>query len=122
MYTNEHGGNCCGVTHMVEFAYNPSKQHFTDLETLSADVTSDLIEGWEEGHQNEEGDSVDWGSTEYGHCIEAVLTDQQLEKWAPEMKRQGWKLIFRFHNDNSGNTCNILVKSDKEIPEIPAFW
>ena len=122
MYTNDHGGSCCGITHLIEFAYRPSENHFKALKEETKEITDNLIDRWNEGHCDDEENICDEWEGPYGHCIEAVLTDAQLKEWGCEMKKQGWKLVFRFLNDNSNNICNLLVKSDKEITDIPSFW
>lgn len=122
MYTENHGGHCCGITHLVEFSYHPSENHFKALKEETKEITDNLIESWNDAnHDDEKSNYGEWEGL-YGHCIEAVLTDTQLKEWGREMKKQGWKLVFRFLNNNSHNVCNLLVKSDKEIVDTPPFW
>ena len=119
MNCEEHGGYCCGMSHVWGF------QTVTDkvTEDLMGTITSRVLRVEEEATENydyeEDEEDVPWKV--FGHCIEIVLTDSQMlhSGWAPVLKEKGFKLCDRWFNDNSGNYCNLLTYKTKE-PETPA--
>ena len=117
MNCKNHGGYCCGMSHVWDFKTATDKS-IEELMNTIADRVDPIEENARENYDYEEED-VPW--TIFGHCIEIVLTDSQMlhSGWAPVLKEKGFKLCDRWFNDNSGNYCNLLTYKTKE-PETPA--
>lgn len=118
MNTEEHGGACCGMTHVYGFPHIPSKQALNVMLQIISDRVY-FLEGEKADYYYENNIEIPWKI--FGHCIEVVLTDSQManQGWAPLLKGKGFKLCDRWFNDNSGNYCNLLTYKTKE-PETPA--
>ena len=99
MSVNEHGGYCCGISHVYDF---PPAADETWLNREINDAISDIRGSWEDS----EGEDF---KGNFGHLIEVALTDSQMEVWAPTLKKKGFKLAHRFRNSNSGNVVNVLT-------------
>jgi hypothetical protein len=80
------------MTHVVSFGYAADKGSISSLKRAVAQATTNVN-----------------GNRTHNHCVEAVLTDEQLQSgWTPVLKELGFKRVSRFRNDNSGNICNIF--------------
>jgi len=97
-WTNNHGGRCCGVTHIAGIGSGPywDGKSKTFLSSFSFSRS---------------------------HLYEIVLTDHQMEhlpKTLAKMKQLKFKRVSRFLNSNSGNYCNVFHKhpvARKKSPE-----
>jgi hypothetical protein len=94
LYDNEHGGGCCGMTHLSEF---PEIEDMLDEDYRIPTVKerSDFIRS-----------SISSGG--HKHCYEIVLTDSQLKYWRSAVRMAGFRRVNRFLNSNSGNYCNVF--------------
>lgn len=131
-YVEDHGGGCCGMSHIMSF----HGDRFTD-EHIRSEMMQ-IIERLKEDNEindevwDEEADEYvtrdepfPWDGREFNHAFEAVLTDQQMQKYAPIMKKVGFTLLYRWLNDNSGNYCNLLVWSpmgSTDLGKLPYEW
>lgn len=122
MEYNEHGGCCCGMSHIYSFPHAEDKG-INALGNLIKEGIEEIEESRlrslkEEG--DEDGEEVlDAPWKVFGHLIEVVLTDWQMSSgWSSVLKEKGFKLGPRWFNDNSGNYCNLLTYQTKE-PETP---
>lgn len=123
MEYDQHGGQCCGISHVFNLGSTPNKKRLLDMISAAIEETA-------ENHYeyNEEGDVIVldvYGKRvrKFGHCIEVSLTDTQMEFWAPTLKELKFKLGPRFLNDNSGNHVTILYyQSKKTRTKRPYKW
>lgn len=113
MAAGEHGGQCCGISHVYDFPDRADK-NWLDNEVTNA--FSDLERDREE-YYNDNGEAPPWRT--FGHCVEICLTDWQMGIWASTLKEYGFSLHTRWKNDNSGNYCNLLSYRTK-TPSSPA--
>lgn len=97
----EHGGGCCGMTHISDF---PS---IVDAENKKDRAA--MIDAFDEA-LNDVG-------TNLSHCIEVVLIDDQLrEGWLRIIQKRGFKRVSRFRNSNSNNVCNVFHRYGGYVP------
>lgn len=108
MYTDDHGGACCGLSHLHEF---PAR---ADIDLVKRKIERELVELSRAAAYDYEGadEKIPWKV--FGHAIEVVLTDAQMQVWSQDLKKFGFKLCYRWKNDNSGNHCNLLMWSSKK--------
>lgn len=117
MRWDEHGGGCCGVSHIFDF---PTLSVDKDEVEHLNDIISSLLKSLKDINRDENTDDPLW-SGEFSHLFEIVLTDSQMDIWAKTLKEKGFKYVTRWLNDNSGNYCNLLVYlSDEEA--APYAW
>jgi hypothetical protein len=93
MLTQDHGGGCCGITHLWSFAVDPNTRwnqgHGTYLDRLDAKIAE---------HNELRG----------GHRIlEVVLNDNQYPNWHDRLVDRGFVMVTEFRNSNSGHVCRI---------------
>lgn len=111
---NEHGGECCGASHVYGFDFRADKDRLRHaIESTINSTEQPHI--YENEMCREEGEPL---SNPYrgrfGHLIEVVLTDEQMMEWASTLKEYGFRLGPRWLNDNSGNYCNLLTYQTKK--------
>ena len=113
----EHGGNCCGISHVFDF---PDE---ADMSWLNSQILWATEEIEDENEQAVEyGNRKRWRG-KFGHAIEVCLTDDQMVVWAATLKKKGFKLGLRWLNDNSGNYCNLLSWAPKKAgKKRPYKW
>lgn len=90
---NSHGGHCCGINHMRTFNLYGETNEALDL--LKRKIAEYKPRG---GRQRT-------------FLLEVVVTDQQIRALPRQMavlKQEGFELVSRFINPNSGNVCNVL--------------
>lgn len=98
IYKDEHGGGCCGASHL---------SNFTEVRDFTL---SQLDEKLQYRPNVRQGRDLDPSPLEnYGHLYEIVLTDRQMNSWAKPLKERGFKFCARWLNTNSNNYCNLLV-------------
>jgi len=93
MYASEHGGGCCGITHIVGM---PEDRGFT-LEAIHL-----ALEG-----------AFDDGTIETDHLYEVVITDGQAEEnpeLAYSLTETGFQPVCRWRNANTGNILTKFVR------------
>lgn len=87
MTARAHGGGCCGMRHSVGYSLqNDANRIYETIRAAKA------------GRQP-------------GRLIEVVVTNDQLNgqpNLGPILSKEGFKLVNRFLNDNSGNICNVF--------------
>ena len=113
----EHGGNCCGISHIFNFPHDAdeawlNRQIFKAIEEIESDNQWSV----------DEGTRTRWKG-KFGHAIEVCLTDDQMMVWAETLKKKGFRLGLRWLNDNSGNYCNLLSWAPKRASKKrPYKW
>jgi hypothetical protein len=111
MFIEQHGGSCCGITHVIGFEHAPTRNLKNSLNMILRTWREDMYEG---RYNDDTGEYEDVPDT-FNCVLEATLTDDQMVNgWAPEMKARGFKLVNRFKNSNSGNYVNVLHFSPAE--------
>lgn len=112
MHWEEHGGDCCGMRHIVNFALGFGNNYKWDdryaaqqLSSTIRDIFNDY--GYEEDEYGNETDEPVTTRDTYCLCIEAVLTKEQSIKWEPILFAEGFKRVNKFVNGNTGNTLTI---------------
>lgn len=100
-YREDHGGDCCGISHWIDFGGSVTADELRSLDRLIERAKERKYEGERRS---------DWSEYTCGfsHLNEVVLTDNQMMTWAPELKKRGFRLMHRFFNSNSGNYCTVL--------------
>lgn len=107
MNWDEHGGGCCGMTHVYGFDNRPNEKLLNKLDKILANYTgrySDSADGCDCEFCVKERERM----KTFNALLEAVLVDEQMFTWAPELRKRGFRLVNRFFNSNSGNYCNVL--------------
>lgn len=101
-----HGGRCCGIHHIWNF---PLGTFHTPAER-TAMVQQLVDESSQYQFDTYDGDSEeDTSEDTYQTAVECVLTDGQLNQgWRDTLIDFGFKPVFRFHNNNSGNDCTVF--------------
>lgn len=97
MEIDQHGGECCGASHIFNFG-----RWSSEAERELVRIRDRRLEYWEEDEDRLPS-----------HLFEVVLTDQQLcddnRAWVVALKRCGFRFVTRWYNSNSGNYCNMFV-------------
>lgn len=113
----DHGGNCCGISHVYNFPARADAAWLDcEIELATEGILLDNEDIAEERGQKH------WRG-KFGHAIEICLTDDQMKEWSPTLKAKGFKLGLRWLNDNSGNYCNLLAWAPKKVSKKrPYKW
>jgi hypothetical protein len=85
----EHGGGCCGISHISEFAYE-EEDEVPDYKGEEEDIARMLADG------------------PRTHLFEIVLAGTQIKNRRAMLKRLGFREVTRFRNSNSGNICYVF--------------
>jgi hypothetical protein len=101
---NGHGGSCCGIKHIHEFPTGGLPNQWS-LEQRLGWINKAVVEAVE--HCGSYDDEFDSESAWHVAC-EVVLIDEQLPHWEEALKQVGFKEVFSFLNDNSGNICHVF--------------
>lgn len=114
-YTNGHGGDCCGITHIISFSY-PGVQEERDVLNRIGEVIDGLKDG--NGLIHDDGS---YFRRPFGHMFEVVLATPQVigepgQERVNMLKKHGFRLVNRFLNDNSGNECFVFHYTIKRRP------
>lgn len=124
MFYTEHGGDCCGVSHVVGFPFEgPTAENKKVLDEVMKDAVNDLYQSAMYGFLYE-GENPPIELSDFSHLLEACLTDPQMVVWAAHLKERGWELQRRWHNSNSGNYVNLLTYAAGTVSETtpPYEW
>lgn len=127
MEITEHGGECCGISHVYGFGPEPNDGRIKDLKAYIKH-SADFIERTVEAYNPQTGDYYEKdafpGVETLGHVIEVALTDDQMVAgWAKELKKLGFSKPFRALNDNSGNYVNVsLLRTRRTKDKAPYKW
>lgn len=97
MYTSEHGGDCCGITHLHDFPCTGMSEK-DRIERLRSEI-KDLV--------TPEFPPLS-GKSGFLHAVEAVLITSQLPMWERPLRKVGFRPVFSFKNGNSGNICTVF--------------
>lgn len=118
MYTENHGGDCCGRKHIFELgSYGPTLARVARLQDLLTDDDS--------YHEDDEGYLEYYNNAH--HCVEVTLTSAQATWIAPDTgkiwddvltKELGFKRVFAFKNPNSGNIVYVYLFSLNERENV----
>lgn len=87
MAVRQHGGGCCGMRHSSGYSLN-----------------NDTYRIYEKIREDKR-------CRDRGRLIEVVVTDSQLRSQSslgPILAAEGFRLVSRFTNDNTGNICNVF--------------
>lgn len=102
----DHGGDCCGITHIYNFSDDGCYYSTKSLEAEWKQVVDYL--------ENRYGD-MHCGGT---HVFEIVLTDEQLNMnnkfFKKKLEEKGFQLVNSFVNANTDNKVNIFHYSPEE--------
>ncbi len=96
-YRSSHGGGCCGINHIRGF----SGGGMAGYQPLGIPTREELRELMRPGNT----------AANRGMLLEVVLTNNQCRQYpgVPVMlQEEGFKLVNRFLNPNSGNICNVF--------------
>ena len=118
MWTENHGGDCCGIKHICEFGEQEDYEEWEeDNVTVDYELWKneffDIMKGYEETphfHSRRHDRPANWYKDK-GILVEVVLTDCQIKdqrylvKW---LMKKNFRLVSRFTNKNSGNVCNVF--------------
>lgn len=128
MSYDHHGGECCGVSHVFNFANAGfratagDKRRWLDRQ-IEAAVNYRRQDNLDENQNTGEFTVQMWGRGKFGHLIEVCLTDNQMMEWAPILKEKGFRIAQRFKNDNSGNYVTLLTYVTKRpAKKAPYTW
>lgn len=123
MYLEEHGGGCCGITHIYDF-WNTSERGVASLRKyINTFLDKTYLGAQGDGWELEDGCILT--KRKFSCVLEACLTDQQMVFWAPIMKEIGFRIVNRFLNSNSGNCVNVLHYNPagrRKLPPVPYKW
>jgi hypothetical protein len=108
LYAVEHGGQCCGIQHIHGFAnFGFRGESRSKLDFVKAGIEKALnrytSEGCDCGCGLSSRDLSEWSC-----AIECVLNEEQIDYWREAVEEAGFKQVFSFHNDNSGNDCFVF--------------
>jgi hypothetical protein len=106
---NGHGGECCGISHVHDF---PLSSYFSS--TLSAEEKANAIQHAVDKAVEETKDRYEHPKQDHRHAIEVVLNEGQLHEWRKSLEESGFREVFEFHNDNSGNRCYVFFMQTGE--------
>lgn len=98
LYTDEHGGGCCGITHLNNFWDVSSEYTFDHVDEALKDIRSDK---------------------NLPHLVEVVLNSPQKVggKREKAILDHGFKLVNSFRNGNTDNMCyiyHLLLEGNEE--------
>jgi hypothetical protein len=125
MNWEDHGGSCCGVTHIVNFGDVATKR--VAINQIRSTI-SDHQEEYSEEDYDDEGEPYENNYRKRAHLYEATLIDVQLtandNRWAKALKEVGFKPVSRFLNSNSGNVVTVfhLNYGQTFTPPLPFSW
>lgn len=106
-YLLSHGGNCCGIRHLVSFSSADTKNQY-EYEVKQAIARR--------------------------YLIEAVLNARQIQLYKDQvkwLKELGFREVTSFRNGNSGNICTVFHYhpnptfhnvDTSSLPKRSAFW
>ncbi len=107
----DHGGCCCGISHLYEFPLLADKA-WLDREVdhwMESLDKSHRENNREYNYYNDEGVDTIPQNFKFSHLIEVTLTDHQLIPWKDLLKKKGFRHVSRHLNHNSGNYVNLLL-------------
>jgi hypothetical protein len=126
-YTREPGG-CCGLYVANAFGPRYRENVYAELQRLMRSREENVRERnprWLVDKRN--GEQV---ANVLSQC---TLTDDQMRSvgddnlsWAEVLQRDGWRLVTRFYNSNSGNNVNVLhhsvTRESRRVADVPFRW
>lgn len=104
--TPDHGGQCCGMTHIHTF---PSIDATVEQK---AEWINKAIDNKIAGMVCDDEDCFcdqPKYADEVRHCFEVVLAESQLSGWCEALEKVGFKQVYSFLNTNSGNECSVFL-------------
>jgi hypothetical protein len=104
----DHGGGCCGITHLSGFGSYTDKY----LKDQKLNRRNMIAEAVMEICAKEYGTDDDVSSStfmKHRHCVEVVLSERQVEEWDKPLRLEGFAPVFSFENANSGNVCFVYM-------------
>ncbi len=93
MYTSNHGGGCCGISHIRGFFESVTPSRVTQLRNYIRNLAGASPAG--EYHSNDRG-----------RLIEVVLNDREYH-WHETLINEGFIETTSFVNSNSGRTITV---------------
>lgn len=105
---DDHGGGCCGRVHLFNFDgalgyYGRFGTPLTFAEKKNG-IRLAIDEAW--GIPRLSG---------RGMCVEVVLVEDQMEAWSRALTGVGFKRVFDFVNENSGNRCYVFLLDTSKV-------
>lgn len=103
----EHGGSCCGMTHLFEFPAADGtlaqrcKIVQNGIDRILKNAYDDLPFTWKAKFED--------GGSDMRHCIEVVITASQKVGWQEPLVDSGFTEVFSFVNSKSGNRCYVYL-------------
>ena len=94
MLRHQHGGDCCGITHISGFQLDNEGTKAGTLRSLDTEL--EVIEA-----------QVGAAPCEGSRLVEAVLAGGQIPMWEKDLLDRGFARVSSFKNANSGNTCVV---------------
>ena len=113
LWTEAHGGDCCGMTHIHGFPYTERMDELSledKVSLINAVMRNRLIIEFSEDPDDE--DERRWAIKEiedYHKCFEVVLIREQLAHWEEALITAGFNRVFSFENSNTGNQCHVFL-------------
>ena len=112
MYTDDHGGECCGIKHIYTMGSRPTVNNtFRRFDGTSLECLKRAIESYDEERLDDEDDDDDDDEPRYnnGRVKEVVLADYQMNNgWPEALAELGFKKVASFLNSNSDNVCHVF--------------
>ena len=112
MHYSEHGGDCCGRSHIIDFhcrAADTGTDRKKRLDQVIEDRQQELIQEWESRNYDDDTDESETWQGPFKHCYEVVLAEYQHGMWNQILLDRGFKEVVTFENDNSGNVCHVYM-------------
>lgn len=119
MYTENHGGDCCGRKHIFELGrYGPTLARVAKLQDLLND---------DDSYREEDDEDYSEYYNNAHHCVEVTLTSTQATQKASDTgkiwddvltKEFGFKRVFAFKNPNTDNIVYVYLFSLNERENV----
>ena len=114
---SEHGGSCCGASHIENFPFVGTKEEgdvYEDLLTRNIELSLDqLTDNWVEGHMEYDGDTDEDIEPErpdvFHHLFEVILTRHQRQSWHDRLIKRGFVEGVSWVNSNTDNTLTMYT-------------
>lgn len=102
---DEHGGGCCGITHLHEFPNRGSNSISACVEFVQNSVDNGLVSahndlGWIAKEKIKAKDMR--------HLFEVVLSETQIEEWRDAVEDCDFVEVNSFLNTKSGKRCHVF--------------
>ena len=103
-----HGGKCCGRQHLFAFDDVDLQPEWEGPELSHRDKVEGLRQYIKENWPSRPG-------VNRGLGVEVVLADYQLGTWSRALTAVGFRRVFTFRNENSGNACYVYMLDTSKL-------